>query len=211
MKADLEGWTVVLQGGWNLSILTPQWLAQNLFKEDTLQVEVVITPANKPELRYRTKELILMPSAQRLVLVPTSQDDAYLLRCESVSREILRLLPHTPIAAYGINFRYIEENDVESFSEIFDFDDTINLGDFGASIKSSDIKRQMIIDEKVLNLQLNYADRVVADFNFHKDVSSAAEAADELEGRILDCKQTSLSLMSNVYKLELDQQLEPQE
>lgn len=210
MKAIQEGRTVVLVGGWNMSILTPQWISQHLLEQANLDVEVLVRPGNQPTLRYRTAQFILTPSPRRLTFNILDGTDATLSKTEEIVIKLLRDLPHTPVSAAGVNFRFCEDDQFADLARLFNFSDGPDLAGFGARTSEAQIQRTLRIDDHiVLNLKVIYdTAKVVFDFNYHVEVTPAPDltttnAIERLQNTFVPRKELSLKLLREVYDREL--------
>ena len=88
---------------------------------------------------------------------------------------------------------------------IFKFSDTDRLGQERYLIKSSALQRSLIVEDRVLNLNISTNDTEVSfDFNFHYDVSNAKDAIDKITSNAVTNKIIAEKILSNVYKLSFD-------
>jgi len=209
MKAIQEGWTVVLLGGWNMSILTPQWISQNLLEQANVDLEVLLTPSNQPQLRYRTPHFLLTPSSRRLTFHLQNGSDASLVALEAIVIRLLESLPHTPVSAAGLNFRFGEDEDVVELARLFTFGDAGELAAFGATISTVEIQRQLEIDGIILNLKLTHRPtEILFDFNYHREIPpnadlTTANAIEQLRNTFVPRKDLSLRILREIYNREL--------
>ena len=51
MKPLLADWSIVLVGSWNIAILNPEWLGENVFKEAQFGAEILLVDGVRPQLR----------------------------------------------------------------------------------------------------------------------------------------------------------------
>lgn len=186
LKTDVTPPTLVVAGAWNPDILTPQWVASNamgikLEQNFSVNVELPIgDPTQRPifefhDIRYRS-----MKNALTFFL---NKEDK-VAESISVVANILALLSHTPVTAFGFNFQYEVEdpsskllNTFSSSNEIASFVDDENAEtvkrEWKASVKTND---------NLLNVHaLLEAVKVSINFNVHFEVTSAKEASDKLK------------------------------
>jgi hypothetical protein len=212
MKAIQEGWTIVLLGGWNMAILTPQWISEHLVKQSTVDIEVLVTPGNQPQIRYKASDFVLTPSPQRLVFNMLRATDEVLLRLEAMVIRLLGALPHTPVSATGVNFRFSEDEDIRDLTHSFDFGDSTALADFGATVSATELLRSLSYEDTTINFKLiHQIDKIVFDFNFHNNVQPTADdamtarlAVRKLENAFVPRKTLCLRMLRQVYKREID-------
>jgi hypothetical protein len=205
MKAIQEGCTIVLLGGWNMSILTPQWISQNLLEQSNVDLEVLVTPGNQPQLRYRTNRFVLTPSTRRLTFNVLDDSDETLGGLEAVVIKLLRSLPHTPISAAGLNFKFCEDEDMVDLARLFNFGDSASLAEFGVTVSATEIQRRLETADVTLNLKLTYLPtQILFDFNYHSDITPAPDlttvnAIQKLSNTFVLRKELSLRMLREVY------------
>jgi hypothetical protein len=115
------------------------------------------------------------------------------------------LLPVTPVSALGINFNYREDAPPEQLLGLFRMGDNDRLADHDAKIQSYLLKRELKIQDQVLNLGVSHAQGAVTfDFNFHFGVKSMADVSSLLNGTMVKDRTIAESLLEGVYGLHLD-------
>jgi len=203
MKIKDEGCTVVIIGNWNTYILSPQWVAKNIFETDKIQVEFALNLGLPP--RYSTAELRLVPTDSRITLFALSYSDTVFADMVNITKKLADKLPYTPVTGFGINFSFTESSDKANLNRLFDFPDTKALSDFGCVIKDNSIRRGLIVDNKVLNLKIGQdGDKISFDLNFHYEVKSASEIGEKIDGAVVANKNIALSLLKSVYDLDYE-------
>jgi hypothetical protein len=100
-KAEGEGLDVVLVGSFNPAIFHPEWFLRHelVGAEDALKAEVKVVSG--PATEMKIAGVTLKCIADRLMLGTSTI--SYSERMQDFFFHIIRLLPHTPIAACGIN------------------------------------------------------------------------------------------------------------
>ena len=202
---------MVLAGFWNRSIFLPGWALPRLFPDHEtpgheVQTEVALL-ANLP-LIYRDSQVAIEISGVRLAFVPLILNDECLLRCEHMAREILRMLPETPVHAVGINFGYREQVPPGRILAMFNDGDEVGLTQQGWAVTERKLTRKLNRGDDILGLTLTLGgEEVLFDFNFHSDATgggiAVARRAVE-EGRILRLRDSAVELMRETYHLELE-------
>ena len=205
MKIKEESFTIVLIGNWNRHILSPNWISKEIFLEDKITVEFSLNLELPPRYTSPTSHIRILPSSSNVTFVALGSDDSCLNKMEKMTQALLEKLPYTPIKAFGINFGYIESIEKSDLYNIFKFSDTDRLGQERYLIKSSALQRSLIVEDRVLNLNISTNDTEVSfDFNFHYDVSNAKDAIDKITSNAVTNKIIAEKILSNVYKLSFD-------
>lgn len=213
MRANIDDWTMVIVGDWNVRLLTPEWVAKNLFEGKEIQVEALLRPGDQ-HLRYNFAEISILPEPDRIIITEKAINDEVLQSAEQVAIKTLELLPHTPIRALGINFGFIEENPGPELTSLFELNDRAELADFDCKTISTEIHRRFETEHGILKLKQTLSDGNIAlHLNFHYDVSSIEEAINQLRDRITLYRDFGYKLLDEVYQLTLeeDEQVEEYE
>ena len=208
MKIADGSCSLLIVGKWNRYLLTPEWVGKNLFDETTVEVEF---PINRPDLapRYRTSDNILfLPAVHRVQFIaPEPYNQEVLNKICTYAKNLIGILNHTPISAFGVNYGF--EVNVDEFDnlELFSLSDYDALVDSNYVIKSYEIKRQLEIDEKILNLAIaKIDDQILFDFNYHFEVTNDDDVSQLLnEDTMENLKAESLKMLDTVYSLTLDE------
>jgi hypothetical protein len=209
MKAQLDNWSVVIQGAWNMAILTPDWLTKNAGIEGPVQLEFPVgNPLLPVRLLFQGVRMVVLPD--RLILAPSADEMPILQRMEMTARTILTTLKHTPVAAIGVNFAFEEAEPPEKVKALFRLSDSSRLADSDFIIEATELRRRLCpagARSYVLNMNLAQANgtRVSALLNFHCDLNSSAEAAAYLDGRVNEFRVQSLKLLHDAYQLKPDE------
>lgn len=195
---------VIILGGWNLNIFTPKWIANKLLKEEKVQIEFAINKS--APTRFTGSGIRVIPMFDRLMIMPVNNEDATLEKIKEVVIELMTLLPHTPVSAFGINFGFIEPEPEPELLKYFNLDDNEGyLQDF-EEIKQIEIKRSLIKDGLHVNISLAKVDsQVNIDFNYHFDTVKTELILEELEKHSLPTlKSEATSLLNTIYNLEFE-------
>lgn len=211
MTARKDGWIVVLAGFWNRSIFLPERALPKFFPDHETsghEVQTEIALLQALPLIYRDTQVAMEISGSRLAFVPQILNDECLLRCEKMAREILRVLPETPVHAVGINFSYREQLPPGHVLALFNDGDELELTQQGWTIDERKLARKLTRGDDSLSLMLTLnGEAVIFDLNFHSDAtgggSATARRAVE-EGRILRLRDSAVELLRETYHLELE-------
>ncbi len=202
MKPVLQNWTLVLAGGWNVSIFQPQWVAKHVFQQDDIVVEVAMA-TGPPGLVFLSNHVSLAARSDRLVFGCKNTTDETLAALEVAALRVLELLPHTPLTAFGINFGFVEENPSNELVRLFETADLTQISDFGCEIAKTTISRQLRIEDKILNLsQTLEAGQVHIFFNFHFEVPDAGAARAKLVNVVIPCRDLTSRLLTEIHTVE---------
>jgi hypothetical protein len=161
-------------------------------------------PVDNPFLpiRVRFDGLILRIPDHHLILNPETSDAATLARVHGVAQKILTELPHTPVAAIGINFAFSERPPSEAIMGIFRAPDTSRLAAAGLTQRSISVSRELHYDGHTLNLVigLDTDDTAKMEFNFHSDVPDASAALAFLDSNtMVELESKARAILSEVY------------
>ena len=172
MKLTLSRSSFVVVGKWNTAILSPKWVADEIFGVANIEVSVPVMGSGPPKYKADSFELVVAP--EKIIFVPLNQDDEVLRKIESAAAKMLKILRYTPISAFGENFHFESE-----VAEIEDgIEDILNLRDDGklaskGAIRQKSIKRTLDRPDHFLNLTLDKNDRYHLGFNYHYSITDA--------------------------------------
>lgn len=170
MLLDLTLPTVVLTGTWNAPIFTAPWIARELFEypigEEVAVAEVVFQQATVSRHVLFLKNIGIHAEPQRLELYANDNTDQHFARIEGLIRRILTVLPHTPIGALGVNFRFSVKNPSAYILDKLQTHEEIHLV---RHVLSSKYITQISVDENVVcNITRDATDELMnVDFNYH--------------------------------------------
>lgn len=202
MEPRIEGWNIVVTGSWNLSIFNPSWVSKNLFSGAEIQVEFPLTHGLLSP-RYSFKGVLVFIEGNRLVVHPQRPTDEDLQAAEDAVLLILTLLPHTPVAGVGVNFRYAETAPSGQVLAMLRFPDDERIAQLGYQIAKAEIGRQVIREDHTLNFRISRSDdAVVFDFNHHSQVDSAERVRELVGGHTLELQRQSLAFLESIYAEE---------
>lgn len=203
MTPKTDGWTLVVRGFWNRMIFSPEWLqARGLAqKGQPVGIEIPVNLAGPPRLRFGG--LVLLVDAKKLQVGVESIADERLQAMEALVVTVLNELPHTPVAALGVNFQWTEAEPSAALLRCFDIPDAGRLAEAGLTIKGRSIARRIEENGRTLNLSLHLGDDgvVLFDFNFHFDASDAQAAREAVTGKVLQLRDRAAAVLQTVYEL----------
>lgn len=199
-----ESLTFIIAGKWNIYILSHDWVARNIFKDDQINVEFSMD--QDLPLRYHKNSIRFIPANNSVTFQALKDEDEILNNIEEKAKSLVSELDKTPIQAFGINISYKEDNPSPDILKLFKFDDVINEKN---DIIKSEIKRTLkLTSETVLNLTTSLLEDMsfTVGFNFHtisltsKDfINYFSQKDDVIKGFI----KISKEIMKDIYKLEI--------
>lgn len=150
------GFNISIVGQWNPSIFSPSWVRANIVSDESevLFAVAISDPAAPPRISFSTT--YLFPSRQLLDFRASEMTLEAFSSCGEAASKIVGLLPHTPISAIGINFRFIEEENFEKAASLFQFNDSAKIPHEKYSLQASTVTRSFLMPGgDKLNLSLN--------------------------------------------------------
>ena len=193
---------IVIAGLWNKYVFTAEWDKKFLFQGDEVEVEFPLDP-NSSE-RVSSKELRINIEGQRLCIVCRKQEDPIFLSAKEIAIKIADYVPHTPVSAFGINFKLAQSLTVELIKKLT-MPDNDNIKSIYGTISNTQVSRQMNLDGAILTVRQDItSENVEFNFNFHFPVISLLDVKEKLSAiDILKLKLDSLKYLETIYDLKL--------
>jgi hypothetical protein len=209
MKIIDGSWSVVIVGKWNRYILTPQWVGKNIFNQENIEVQF---PINQPELAPRYKSptnIIFLPAIHKCQFIAQEPyDDTMLSNISQYIRKLASMLEHTPVTALGINFGFEEESHNFQQIDMFNLTESDRYIDMGLHATLTGINRMFTVDNHPLNLNVEFnqeRNKVIFEFNFHYNITIPAQICELVTPNlIIDNKKKALSILHDIYELQLE-------
>lgn len=209
MRPVEESFSIVIVGSWNHRIFSENWVAEHLAENAGSKVSLAfpIGDPNAPN-RLEFEEILMFASPGNVRLTPRSQTLAGLNHCQAVAIKILQTLSHTPVSAFGINFRFQQEEGVEAIWEKVGAAPLLeDKPDLGMALTGIAITKQFEVSERA---QLNHKisspidGAATFDFNYHHGNEDASSVLDVLKTGLVDeYYQTTKSVIRSYYDVEL--------
>jgi hypothetical protein len=197
---------LVVVGKWNIAILSPEWLAKEVFKQESIAIMYPIMGDIFPVFEANSMRVVARPD--RVIFTPLKNDADTLKRIEDAAINILRILQYTPVSAFGENFHFIVDPPEDSVSAALDIRDSELVAAEGR-VGGVTVKRSIELDEHRLNITVaRVQQKQKIELNYHYDVPNATAAADSLSGTFAQNLKHGLDLLHRVYNLELAQETE---
>ncbi len=146
--------TLVVVGKWNIHIFSPEWVKNNVFGGEDMNVEVALPVG---PYQFSNEQFKLTVSSNRIHFEMLSVNEDTEITVVSVLRTILRLLNQTPVSAFGFN--YVFETDAELNRYFLDFGEDKEQNNPFEKVTIKREVRWSFIDEseKSMNVQLHEA------------------------------------------------------
>ena len=196
--------TVVLVGDWNKLYIQPDWVANNIY--ETEEIEIGVNGQGSDfSVSYRCDNVIISPDQGKIVFSVANTDRNSLEKLSLCVNNFLTKAYTTSLFAYGINGNFIDE-DGSSFAEVLDgMSDTNQILDNGYEIMATKISRTLSKNGKVINMDSNLVNaRLEINFNEHHSNPKEKPTFDVelLNGFIEECSEIVKGLG---YELEGDE------
>ena len=203
---DSDNLSIVILGTWNARIFSPQWLKKNgISTDESMTIEAGLDVPGLP-LRFTFDNVVLNVSSLSLVLNVKEATPESIGRIQKIAVNILKLLPHTPIKAVGINFQFIESEPDYDNIKIFDLSDSGEMSDNGLKINRTSIKREILCDLGTLNftISMDADSNILYNFNFHKETKDFETSCAVFDDDVLIFFEKSKQILSDVYKYNIE-------
>ena len=192
MKLRNDSITVVILGDWNRLFIQPDWVAGNVF--ETPEIEIGIEGAGSSfSVTYKKDMVLMKPTQSKVEFSIIGVQDETLKSLEKCINNYLKKAYTPVITAYGFNADYVDAEDTK-LAEVFDtMSDADIVSDLGYEIKASEIKRSLIKDEKIINMQCKIDHTITTiHFNEHHPNSDKIQveiSADKLRNFLEETKK----------------------
>ncbi|KVG33221.1 hypothetical protein WJ78_16010 [Burkholderia ubonensis] len=204
-----QAFNVNVIGSWNQAIFSPDWVKANLANDPASEVLMAVSfPVGLGPVRLSVEGVNIYPSPQLLQLDGATYTDASFAACATKFGKIATLLPHTPVSALGINFRFTGNvDDSANLMELFTLPDSASIDAKKYRLIDTTIRRGFTLEDgKTLFTTItNNNGAVHIEFNFHYEASNIGQMAEYLtaEGAAA-LKQQAIDFLQGVYDVELE-------
>lgn len=195
-----ERQALVILGGWNPSIFTPEWVSKYLFDGESVKIEFAVN-FNAPQ-RISNENIRLIVENNKLNLIPITISDDNYGTIENLAVKLADYLPHTPVTAFGINFNY--EEDIEKINPEFISQLNSELSQtISGKINHTNIKRSINFADYILNFEIIYSEsKIHFNFNYHFNIQQISSIKEKIENNgILKLKEESFSLIQDLNNI----------
>ncbi len=205
MKPVPGRFNIILLGQWNTHIFNPDWVKTNLLglpKGESFDIEILF-PTSTHRIIYKSIYLSISPERITLGLNEVSDDSMGMV--ENIGIKILKLLPHTPITARGVNIVYQEEKPKGNILKRIDNADDSIIEKYAGQISTKTIQRSILREKGVLNFLLIHdfiKNLLDFNFNFHLGVSPEVKQSDLIYNNLFqECNAYALDFIKEIYKI----------
>lgn len=210
MRPVKDSFNILLFGAWNPSIFSQKWMLENLADNDDSDI-ITAYPLEDPTAPRKISfdGINMYPGRKQLLLSP---EDTKLKGSKIAANKltkILDLLNHTPLGNYGINFRFIESNNLKKLQNDLDFDSKSLIDSSTYELLSSNVTRSFKMNDKcLLNFTISDTnDGIVLAFNFHHDLTDISNIkALVTEDYIEERYNQAILFCENVYNLSIEEE-----
>lgn len=205
MILDLRQPVLVIAGGFNPAIFSPPWMARNLFgipEGEEVEVTSVLDVAEQTGRHY-IQNIGLVVQPQRLAIYLDEMDEEVIGRAQAVFASIAETLPHTPIAAFGVNFLFEQ---LAVIAEVVDAlmprDGVEGLGQVNTTEIASNVS---IGDRDQLNVTRRLTGgNISVSFNFHYPVSGMTEVAEGRRPNIGELFGRAKQILGDLFQQDIE-------
>ena len=197
-RADI----VIIASAHNPSIIAPEWL-----KDKSLIVEEPSHFIHTPDLSiFESESFSVVVDHQRLQIVVKKQDTKSLESLANIASNYVKLLPHIPYKALGLNFTWtIEVDDGEELPKI---EININKSDLMSVFEGHEVDCGGIIYARKepymlkLVIELQGGNTLVHNFNYNHELEDmSVEDIVKLINDFLAIKEDSSSIVKGLYSI----------
>lgn len=211
MKLDKPSNALVIVGGWNSYIFTPDWIKRYIFpgEQEKFTVDMIVSRgfnAQSISPRILSKEVEILLQENRLNFNPVENNNENLDRIQEIALQLADYLPHTPVTGYGVNFLFTENEVSDDLINLIRPRDLEKIEQFGGSLTGEQYNRNLTLNGRTLNTIVRLeGESVDFDLNFHFNIRNLVEfKAGISETPILELKQEAIQFITEIYSLELE-------
>lgn len=194
--------TVVLAGDWNKLYIQPDWMAENIFEKDKIEIGVN-GQGSEFSISYRGESVIISPGQSNMVFsVMNTEKETLLSLCKCLNNFIEKA--YTPqLFAYGLNADFLEEEGI-LFAEVIDsMSDTNTIIENGYELISTKISRTLKRENKIINMDSRLdGNNLEVHFNEHHTEENKPDFSLEYIRRFIE--ECSSILCGLGYEIEGD-------
>ena len=145
---------VVLLGDWNQLYSQPDWIAENVFEKEEMEIGLS-GQGTDFTVRYKAAGVIIAPGLSSMIFSVTDTGESELKSLCEYLNNFLEKASTPQFAAYGLNAEFVEEN-VSAFADVIDsMADAEALVNNGCVIVSTQISRTLRRNNKLINMSSN--------------------------------------------------------
>jgi hypothetical protein len=203
MKLNLRRSTLVLTGLWNGAIFQPPWVAVTLMDVPPGHEINFVEVVEAPKVAHYFGDIGIAVPPGRLELYANVLSEEKRNQLENLALKILTTLPHTPIDALGVNFRFEDSDpDPSVVDKLWTHEGLETRFQVVASTVRSRIK---FPNCDLLLLRETVDGNLFIDFNFHHPEMTVERLTAILPGVINDRFERAKNILRDVYEIEIEE------
>jgi hypothetical protein len=177
---------LVINGSWNLGILTPEWFIEEFYKKNSQEKIPVELDLGTNNIRFTIDDILIQPARDRLNLFAKKEENSVYESISNLADKVFNKLPYTPIKAVGHNCEIkLGKNDTFKNLEGWDLDQMQDLYKNKANssaVNSVQIKHSIEYTNHLLNLTYSVGrSENLLGFNFHYDINLSTKAEEAIK------------------------------
>tara|TARA_R110000744_G_C19340090_1_gene559370 strand:+ start:217 stop:849 length:633 start_codon:yes stop_codon:yes gene_type:complete len=205
MPIETSTWNIVIIGGWNRAILTPQGVAQRLFKVEAgtpVDVEVALDSINTLRVNHDSIKVIAKSGSLELIADDATFD--CMDRAKKIASNALESLPATPVAGAGINFRFVDTEPPGDLLTKVECPLDTAVADQQFEISNRRYARSLVFNGGILNIDLSVLSTGECEIllNFHKESHSTSVLKEWVDQSIEPLKQAVDKIIKSAFAIE---------
>ena len=192
-------WNTVVLGKWNPAILTPQGIAQQIFKKTgdfPIEVRIPLNAMGPPMVQI--EGLSISANFDRFVIDCEEGSWESLQKSNEYCRKAIEALPVTPLSAAGYNIRYEVEEPSERFLKLLKSSLDDSISDNGLVIERGEIRRSLSWEGGNINIHITKENSYIILLNFEKRSIENTILKNWLSTPIEKIKAITKTIMSSV-------------
>lgn len=169
MRINTESFAIVLIGDWNKLYTRPDWIAENVYKENEMEVGVEGVGADF-SIAFKKNDVVIRPTQEKMVFSTLNLKDETLEKmCKALNNFVNEATSAISIR-YGFNCQFTDEDRTNYYGMLDSISDTENLVAEGIRIIKTEISRVLEVDQRVVQLEFGENDgNVVVSLNEHHE------------------------------------------
>ena len=201
--------TIVIVGAWNIAIFTPEWVRNNILRNEDYPEVKILYPLNVlHSLRFSTGQFDFCIGDNRFMFTLIEKSDQSEKNMLSVVASICQKLPHTPVSAMGINFAFETDKEVAAVNAMADTQGLVESIGFDQSSVEI-IRSYKRSDKEVFNFKISKVGQNGVKYDINNDyrISNIRDITDVLNGEdniIQKKRDEALKILRTVYEEELE-------
>ena len=206
LKPSEDTRRVVLVGGWNPRVFSPDWLkAQGFTSQEPIELEIAFGAGIGFSHRVKIDCGLLTVSESSVWIKSNDESIEGMTLVESAAISIMEKLVHTPLKAVGFNFDYSVNDPSPEIFQLFDIQTHQLIAENGKDIQKSQIVHNFSYSDEISEVLVQWnieGSRVKVVVNFNFPVESCTAAIIALRGKSKQFSEISKEVL-NWYGLNV--------